>query len=377
MPRSRPRRAGRPWPRPTPAEQWRLRAALQLGWRAVADEATARIARLAERGGLPLARWHLLRGQAARAALEGHFAAARAHSKAAGALATAFGDQLAIGLGHALGVNIALLRGDATELSAGFWPNLDAMAPSPLMTVFRASALLVEGRTEDSRAAYEQLRPLLGDPPDDDTGWSGVLVQLIDLVEAFGDAAAARLLADQLRPYTAYPGAFGLPTALFVGAMAGPFGRALAHAGELVEAETALRGAITADLALGARPYVVLSQLALADVLLRRGAADAAVPIAGEAAAQARRLDMPGPLARAGQLLTDLAAARRAVDPLTAREHEVAALLAKGQSNRQIAAALVLSERTVESHVRNILAKLGCANRVELLASGRLPAAPP
>ncbi|MCK9896846.1 AAA family ATPase [Frankia sp. AgB32] len=39
------------------AEQWRLRAGLQLGWRAVADEATAQIARLAERGGLPLARW--------------------------------------------------------------------------------------------------------------------------------------------------------------------------------------------------------------------------------------------------------------------------------------------------------------------------------
>ncbi|MCK9896847.1 helix-turn-helix transcriptional regulator [Frankia sp. AgB32] len=245
------------------------------------------------------------------------------------------------------------------------------------MTAFRANALLVEGRAEESRAAYEQLWPLLRDPPADDLRWSGVLAHLIDLVEAFGDATAARLLADQLRPYTAYPGALGLPTVLFVGAMAGPYGRALAHAGELAEAEAALRGAIAADLALGARPYVVLSQLALADVLRRRGDADAAVPIASAAATQARRLDMPGPLARADRLLTTLAATRRAVDPLTAREHEVAALLAKAQSNRQIAAALVLSERTVESHVRNILAKLGCANRAELLASGRLPTAAP
>ena len=37
-------------------------------------------------------------------------------------------------------------------------------------------------------------------------------------------------------------------------------------------------------------------------------------------------------------------------------------------TNRQIADRLVLSERTVESHVRNILAKLGVANRTEIAA---------
>jgi tetratricopeptide (TPR) repeat protein/DNA-binding CsgD family transcriptional regulator len=48
---------------------------------------------------------------------------------------------------------------------------------------------------------------------------------------------------------------------------------------------------------------------------------------------------------------------------LTAREREVAALIAQGQSNREIAETLVVSERTVESHVTNILAKLNFSSR--------------
>ena len=53
---------------------------------------------------------------------------------------------------------------------------------------------------------------------------------------------------------------------------------------------------------------------------------------------------------------------------LTGREREVAVLLTEALSNRQIAARLVLSERTVESHVRSILAKTQCANRTEFVA---------
>jgi DNA-binding CsgD family transcriptional regulator len=86
------------------------------------------------------------------------------------------------------------------------------------------------------------------------------------------------------------------------------------------------------------------------------------------AAAEARRLDQPGSLARAQMLLTDLDVRRRADDPLTVREREVAGLVAKALSNRQIAERLVLSERTIESHVRNILTKLGLSNRTELTA---------
>ena len=58
---------------------------------------------------------------------------------------------------------------------------------------------------------------------------------------------------------------------------------------------------------------------------------------------------------------------------LTARQGEVARLIARGLSNRRIAAALALSGRTVEWHVANVLKNLGLESRVQLAiwAAGR------
>jgi len=53
---------------------------------------------------------------------------------------------------------------------------------------------------------------------------------------------------------------------------------------------------------------------------------------------------------------------------LSAREREVAALVAQGRSNREIAASLVVSERTAEAHVSNILGKLGFTTRAQIAA---------
>jgi DNA-binding NarL/FixJ family response regulator len=50
---------------------------------------------------------------------------------------------------------------------------------------------------------------------------------------------------------------------------------------------------------------------------------------------------------------------------LTEREREVLALIADGRSNREIARALVLSEKTVKTHVSNILMKLDVADRTQ------------
>jgi non-specific serine/threonine protein kinase len=53
-------------------------------------------------------------------------------------------------------------------------------------------------------------------------------------------------------------------------------------------------------------------------------------------------------------------------DPLSAREREVAALIARGLTNRQIADELVVAKSTVDRHVVNILRKLGLENRARV-----------
>jgi DNA-binding CsgD family transcriptional regulator len=54
---------------------------------------------------------------------------------------------------------------------------------------------------------------------------------------------------------------------------------------------------------------------------------------------------------------------------LTQREREVLALVAEGRTNRQIAEALFITDKTASVHVSNILAKLGVANRAEAAAT--------
>jgi len=75
----------------------------------------------------------------------------------------------------------------------------------------------------------------------------------------------------------------------------------------------------------------------------------------------------PGSAPRAGRSAPD-----QPGDPelarLTPREREVAMLIAEGRTNREIAQHLVLSERTVDSHVRNVMAKLETSSRARIAA---------
>ena len=72
----------------------------------------------------------------------------------------------------------------------------------------------------------------------------------------------------------------------------------------------------------------------------------------------ARRLQIPSGTAQQ---------ANEKVENLTQREREVAALIAQGKTNREIAQELVLSKRTVEKHAANILSKLGLTSRAQIV----------
>ncbi|WP_199833207.1 response regulator transcription factor, partial [Streptomyces luridiscabiei] len=56
--------------------------------------------------------------------------------------------------------------------------------------------------------------------------------------------------------------------------------------------------------------------------------------------------------------------------PLSAREREVLVLVARGTTNREIAAELFISEATVKTHLTHIFAKLGTKDRAAAVAVG-------
>lgn len=108
-----------------------------------------------------------------------------------------------------------------------------------------------------------------------------------------------------------------------------------------------------------------------------------AVAWARGALATFERIGAAQDAAQAAGLLRQLGAPHRgparAPNPLTAREAEIASLVARGLTNREIADRLVISAKTVEHHVSRILDKLGLQSRVEIAAfaaSGRLDSPP-
>ena len=138
--------------------------------------------------------------------------------------------------------------------------------------------------------------------------------------------------------------------------------------GDLEAAKRRLEDAV--DLyALAMAPYErAQTRLALAGVLRTLGSTDRALAEAGAAHATFQELSAERAATEAAEMLHLLRPATLVAGPLTRRELQVIALVTAGQSNREIASQLVVSEHTVHRHVANILRKLGEPTRAAAAA---------
>ncbi len=142
-------------------------------------------------------------------------------------------------------------------------------------------------------------------------------------------------------------------------------------AGSTVSARISLESAVQGWDRIGRIWESTGARLDLSACLLRANRAAEALPILRDVIALAERLDSPPLLARAGELAR-LARSRGAEEepwrPLSAREYEIARLVAEGLTNGEIATRVGLSPKTVSAHIEHILAKLGAGRRAEIAA---------
>jgi DNA-binding NarL/FixJ family response regulator len=187
-----------------------------------------------------------------------------------------------------------------------------------------------------------------------------VLLEVQDGIEVAGEAgdgATALALAAELTPDVILldlklPGLDGLAVlaALKARASTGTAGDCASR----VLVLTSVTEPASASLAVRSGAAGVLYKDVDPDALVRaiRSVHDGHLLLASEAA---------GNLVRAGSGWGAVAG----LDALTSREREVLAEIAKGRSNREIARALTVSEKTVKAHVSSVLAKLGVQDRTQ------------
>lgn len=176
--------------------------------------------------------------------------------------------------------------------------------------------------------------------------------------------------------------------------------------GDLAAARGALAASLAESLEIGERNNASQAMAGLAGIALERGRAERAARLLGGADAlkiavrwsrsveQAHARDVAAALGALGQAAYQAAwqagrdmptaeivrlalaeasqqddvPARRANGTLTDREREVADLIAQGFSNRQIAEALTIAERTAGNHVMHVMNKLGVHSRAQIAA---------
>jgi DNA-binding CsgD family transcriptional regulator len=253
----------------------------------------------------------------------------------------------------------------AREIGSGYWMRL---VSGLLALVFLAQ--------QDVTGAESILTTAPGpDAPPQTIGQWLVWYARAELAQAKGHAGLALEIVDQLSASTS-----NLPRIHRNPRLSKMRGEALAALGRGAEAEAALQAAQETARAQGLRPALWRIAVALGKFYQTQARREEAEQSFSTARALIEELvaNIPNEhlrehfLAQATTMLpqkralTPGRAARQAYGGLTAREREVAGLIAQGKTNRAMAEQLVLSERTVEGHVTNILTKLGCTTRTQI-----------
>jgi DNA-binding CsgD family transcriptional regulator/tetratricopeptide (TPR) repeat protein len=345
---------------------WLADNAIHRGDMAAAHVQMSSLRALADNTGLPLVRWHLARRQAALAILSGNFASWRSLAAQAADIAAGWEDPWLWGSHLGQSVVVAILRGDSSELTPewlDYLPLVPTMPPAAHGAF--ATALFMVGRHDEARALYEPLIGLIGNARSAMT--VAALNPLIELAPMFGDPHECRTIRDIVATRYGHSAVIGGGTVAFTGSVDRVLAELTLVAGDAEAAVPRFEAGLRLESQIGARPYVARGRMGLAQALAATGERPRAVALARAAAAEGRRLDMPGLVRTADAFLAATAAKVRAEDPLSSREREVVELVAQALSNREVARRLVLSERTVEAHVRRILAKTGHTTRAELI----------
>jgi ATP/maltotriose-dependent transcriptional regulator MalT len=224
--------------------------------------------------------------------------------------------------------------------------------PQPGMALLR----LAQGRVESAEPSIRRELREARDP----MARAGILPAYVEITIAAGAVEDARLAAAELTEIAASAG-----SAYLLAAAAQATGATLLADGDAEAALVELRRAAGAwrelEAALQTAEVRLLIGLACRDL----GDEDTAT-LEIEGAREAFRQLGAIPDLRRVDMLT--AGTGERVGGLTGREVEVLALLATGTTNRQIAARLVISEKTVARHVSNIFNKLGVSSRAAATA---------
>ena len=225
--------------------------------------------------------------------------------------------------------------------------------PQPGFSLLR----LAQGQVDAAAAAIHRAR----DEAEDPATRARLLGPYVEIVLAVGDAGAARGAADELAAIAA-----SLNQPLLDAVSAHVVGSVLLAEGEPNAALLSLRRAWRAWHALDAPYEAARTRVLIALACRALGDGDGAAMELDAARATFDQLGAVPDLARVEALSPD--PARTIPGGLTSREVEVLELVAKGKTNRQIAADLVISEKTVASHLSHIFTKLGLSSRAAATA---------